>query len=75
MQNRLERYEVCHREGYSNCDDLAGLMLSGVQLDHHNKEDAFKAMREAKASFPDMPACLGPPRIDVWDRWAEKFVG
>lgn len=75
MRNQLERYEVRHCEGYSNCDDLAGLMLSGVQLDHHNKADAIKAMKEAKANFPDMKACLGPPRIDIWDRWTEKFVG
>ncbi len=71
---KANRYEVCHREGFSNCDDMAGAMLHGIEASHSNKADAIKAMKQAEAQAPDVAKRMGAPRIAVWDNREQKYI-
>jgi len=68
------RYEVCHREGFSNCDDMAGAMLQGIEIKHSNKASAIKAMKQAEKQAPEVAKRIGAPRIAVWDNQIQEYV-
>lgn len=74
MTNQNNRYEVCHREGFSNCDDMASAMLHGVETSHSNKASAIKAMKQAEQQAPEVAKRMGAPRIAVWDNQTQEYV-